>query len=61
MVEHLLGKIARVPSSAIQADFARFNNGCFLPPVFQAGGSLAGKDSMDASSTISKTSPCGGS
>jgi hypothetical protein len=32
----------------------------FVPPVFQAGGSLAGKDSMDASSTMSSTSSCGG-
>ena len=43
-----------------QAVFPRFNNCCFVLPVFQAGGSLAGKDSRDASSTMSSTSSCGG-
>ena len=40
--------------------FFYFCNCTFVPPVFQAGGSLAGKDSMDASSTMSSTSSCGG-
>src|SRR5260370_37611086 len=43
-----------------QAVFVRLRNGSFLPPAFQAGGSLAGKDSRDASSTMSSTSSWGG-
>jgi hypothetical protein len=56
----LLSKAISVPSAADQADFRRFNNGGFVRPAFQAGGSLAGKDSMDASSTMSSASSCGG-
>src|SRR5260370_4911144 len=43
-----------------QAVFVRLRNGSFLPPAFQAGGSLAGKDSREASSTMSSTSSWGG-
>jgi len=40
----------------IQAVFLRFSNCNFVLPAFQAGGSLAGNDSMEASSTMSSIS-----
>jgi len=55
-----LGKNIRVPPAANQAVCLRFSNCSFVLPEFQAGGSLAGKDSMDASSTMSSASSCGG-
>src|SRR5260370_36129638 len=45
---------------ADQGVFASFTNCCLLPPAFQAGGSLAGKDSIEASSTMSSASSWGG-
>jgi hypothetical protein len=56
------GKTIVLCRTANQADSARFSDGCLLPPLFQEGGSLAGNDSRDASSTISNvSSPVGGS
>jgi hypothetical protein len=55
-----ISKAIRVPPAVDQAVFPRFSNCSFVLPAFQAGGSLAGKDSMDASSTMSSTSSCGG-
>jgi len=47
-------------ADANQAVFARFSDCNLFPPAIQAGGSLAGKDSIDASSTMSSTSSSGG-
>src|SRR5258708_3739781 len=51
--------ISPISPGANQADFARFRNCSFLPPEVHAGESLAGKDSRDASSTMSSTSSSG--